>query len=100
MALAYVQSQSASGATSVTMAHFSGNPVAGNSITVHILIDQAIQNRVVSVTDSAGNTFNRIYSQPGTGQDLEVWQAENIASGGASHTVTVNAQSGDNIVFI
>ena len=95
----WVQSISATGSTSATSIHFSANPIAGNAILVAVAVNNATSNRVSSVTDSASNTYTRAISQLGTGQDVEIWYALNITSGGATHTVTATAVSGDAITF-
>lgn len=101
MAIAVAQQISGTGTTSSTSAHFNNTVVAGNAIIVGVMVNQGTANRVSSVTDSASNTYSKVgSSQTGTGVECEIWASFGVAStGAATQTVTVTAQTSDQLIF-
>jgi hypothetical protein len=74
---------------------------SGNALIAIIEADVVAQNGI-TVTDSKGNTWNRVISTSLAGTfDLEVWVALNI-TGGASHTVTATDNGGgvDSLIMV
>jgi hypothetical protein len=86
--------------TSVTTSAFSSSITVGNTIVVFVVAGNASVD-VSSVTDTAGNTYTRLYSMQdasGGGLDMEIWAAP-ITTGGSSVTVTAS-DSGSNLWYV
>jgi hypothetical protein len=94
--MAYVQSTSATSASAASQAvTFAGTPVAGNLVVVAIQLVLAGGASVSTVVDNKGNTYALVKAQAygaAGADDLEVWEAHNIASS-ATFTVTVTPAS-------
>lgn len=95
MAIAFVQSNQALNATSVTSqaVSFTGNTTSGNMIIVAIGTATSGTSSVTSITDSQGNTYQRAIRQANsTTSMVEIWYAMNIV-GGTTPTVTATLAS-------
>lgn len=94
MAPTYVTGQVSKGASSgasTTTSAFSSATTTGNLIVVSISTNGAA-NAVTSVTDTAGNTYAKVWSVANSSVTSDLWYAENI-TGGASQTVTVTVST-------
>ncbi len=89
MAIAFVQSTTANATTTpaVTTA-FAAATTAGNTIVVTISDDSGGLTAVTGVTDSKGNTYQRILIQDGV-STLQAWWCPAITGAGTTHTVSI-----------
>ena len=93
MAIAFVQSITGSAnSTSIPTSAFSSPTATGNLIVVAISGGSSV-NGVTSVTDTAGNTYAKIFSAANSSLAiLDMWYAANI-TGVGSNVVTVTRSS-------